>query len=552
MSGEGMTVPPAKGRLIGLRLAWSRRRRAEFVMAAVFLLILSTVPISQFGLGLVERLGSRAAPGPKRISAPGPGEPADRKREGPVIPRGRDIRAFESRWEESLQMRQWLLLPSKSLLAAVGAGNPQVYPGRSSWLFYRPDVDHLTGPGFLDPKAIRRRRSKGDGQVHPDPIPAILQLRDFVRRQGGELLVLVAPSKASIYPEMLSSRLDEASGPLRNPSFRRFAQRLQEAGVELLDPAPAFWREKVRGRPLYLKTDSHWTPFAVKITARLAARRAQRMLAGREPRGETFSRRLGTIAGRGDLIRMLHPSSKAVRLQTENAHLEQVFDRRGNPWAPDRRSSILLLGDSFSNIYSLKGMGWGESAGLAAQLSFELGRGVDSIAINDGGALSARRELMRRYSRSPQDFEPRSLVIYQFAARELSQGDWRLLPKLVRTDSAVASLTGGPFLATGRIAAASPLPSMQDTPYRDLIRAFHLVDFDPADGRVPAEGIVVYAWAWKDGREAPAAAYRRGQRVSLQLIAWQAVSQGLERFSRAELDDERLWSLKVFWAADAE
>ena len=550
MSAGRKRTPAAKGTLLGIRLSCSGRRLAEAVLAAAFLLILSTVPISQFGFGLLGRISGDAGLRPSGISATGLGESVDGARQGPWIPRGSEIKAFELRWEDGLRLRQWLLPPSRSLLAALGGGNPQVYPGRSSWLFYRPDVDHLTGPGFLDTAAIRRRRAKGDGHAQPDPFPAILQLRDFVRRQGGELLVLVAPSKASIYPEMLSSRLKEANGPLRNPSFRLFAHRLREAGVEMLDPAPAFWREKERGRPVYLKTDSHWTPLGVTIAARLTARRAQRMLAGDGLPSETFSRRRRTIAGSGDLTRMLHPSPNEELARKETAELEQVIDPGGNPWAPDPRSPILLLGDSFSNIYSLKDMGWGESSGLAAQLSYELGRGIDSIAINDGGALSARRELLRRYLRSPQDFGPRSLVIYQFAARELSQGDWRRLPELARTEPADASQAGGSLLLSGRIAAASPLPSIQDTPYRDLIRAFHLVDLEASDGPAPAEGIVVYAWAWKEGRRAPAAAYRRGQRVRLQLIAWQDVSQRLGRFSRSELDDEGLWRLKVYWAED--
>ena len=37
----------------------------------------------------------------------------------------------------------------------LGAGNERVYPGRDGWLFYRPDVEYVTGRGFLDPGADR-------------------------------------------------------------------------------------------------------------------------------------------------------------------------------------------------------------------------------------------------------------------------------------------------------------------------------------------------------------------------------------------------------------
>ena len=39
----------------------------------------------------------------------------------------------------------------------LGAGNERVYVGRDGWLFYRPDVEYLTGRGFLDPAQIERR-----------------------------------------------------------------------------------------------------------------------------------------------------------------------------------------------------------------------------------------------------------------------------------------------------------------------------------------------------------------------------------------------------------
>ena len=84
---------------------------------------------------------------------------------------------------------------------------------------------------------------------------------------------------------------------------------------------------------------------------------------------------------------------------------------------------MLVLGDSFSNIYALESMGWGTSAGFAEQLSYVLRRPVDRLLQNDQGAF-ATREMLRH---DPSRLEGKKVVVYQFAARELMFGDWKLL-----------------------------------------------------------------------------------------------------------------------------
>ena len=68
-------------------------------------------------------------------------------------------------------------------------------------------------------------------------------------------------------------------------------------------------------------------------------------------------------------------------------------------------------------------MGWGTSAGLAEQLSHVLGRPVDRLVQNDEGAFATRAILQRDAAR----LTGKRVVIYQFAMRELSFGDWRVI-----------------------------------------------------------------------------------------------------------------------------
>ena len=52
-------------------------------------------------------------------------------------------------------------------------------------------------------------------------------------------------------------------------------------------------------------------------------------------------------------------------------------DPTGAPFEPSDKGQVLLLGDSFTNVFSLEPMGWGTSAGLGAQLARALDRDVD-------------------------------------------------------------------------------------------------------------------------------------------------------------------------------
>jgi len=105
--------------------------------------------------------------------------------------------------------------------------------------------------------------------------------------------------------------------------------------------------------------------------------------------------------------------------------LRQILTARGEYWRPDETADVLVLGDSFSNIYSLDTMGWGESAGLIEQLSFELQRPLDCLVINDNGAYATRALLARELARGRDRLAGKRLVIWQFAMRELSAGDWK-------------------------------------------------------------------------------------------------------------------------------
>jgi alginate O-acetyltransferase complex protein AlgJ len=126
----------------------------------------------------------------------------------------------------------------------------------------------------------------------------------------------------------------------------------------------------------------------------------------------------------GDTARMLDLPPDSPLYPPESVWLRRVLMPDGSLWRSARTADVLVLGDSFSNIYTLESMGWGTSAGFVEQLSYTLRRPIDRLVQNDEGAFATRAMVHQEPSR----LDGKRLVVYQFAARELAFGDWRLLP----------------------------------------------------------------------------------------------------------------------------
>ena len=337
------------------------------------------------------------------------------------------IDRFETALEERSELTAFLRPQLQELLTRLGGvGNERVYLGQPGWLFYRPDVDYVTGRGFLDRIAQREARRGGDAWTEPrqpDPLPALVDLARQLEAQGIGLVLLVAPSKAAVHPEALSggSRTDRGA---RNRSFGTFADRLAAEGVSLVDPTPVLAAQE---GDQYLRTDTHWLPDAVALVAGRLARRLEELF-DLGPPDPIYTTRRVLVENRGDLAVMLGLPAGNRFFPAESVEADRVVTFSGRPWAADPEAVILLLGDSFTNIYSQPDLGWGGGAGLAEQLSLALGRPVDRLARNQGGDLEIRQALATELAAGRNRLRGKKVVIYQIAARELAGGDWQPVP----------------------------------------------------------------------------------------------------------------------------
>jgi alginate O-acetyltransferase complex protein AlgJ len=310
-------------------------------------------------------------------------------------------------------------------------GNKRAVVGRGGWLYYKPGITYLSAPSFLDAEfsEIRRKEAidSGDGPVHPDPRPAIFAFSDMLAQRGIRLVLFPVPDKAAMQPGPLHGRpSDEPStrfAPARNTAWPRFVDELRAHGVAVFDPTPS---EISLTDERFLVQDTHWTPAWMEEVAQSLAHFVESLTPLPPPRSPfTFHSDEETVRRVGDLVDMLKLPDTQTLFLPQPVTIRPVRDEAGADWEPDPNADVLLLGDSFTNVFSLEPMGWGTGAGLAPRLSLALRRPLDVIAQNDAGAHATRQLLARELAAGEDRLATKRVVIWEFASRELGVGDWR-------------------------------------------------------------------------------------------------------------------------------
>lgn len=324
----------------------------------------------------------------------------------------RAIQEFDDDLEKNSRFSDRLQPIWHQALASLGSGHETVHVGKNGWLEYRPAFEYVTGAPILDPFRLR-------AWPDADPRPAIQKFAADLALRGIVLWVMPAPSKVMVHPESFAPELRDAAEELDNPSFAALRQELRAAGIRVFEPLPVL-RQLAREKQVYFKTDSHWNPLGIDATAAaLAAALEAEVPLG--PRSKEWRRQTQQLDYAGDLARMLHLEN-SPDYPPELVEVQVVTDAKGRLWKNDPQAEVLLLGDSFANIFSPRG------AGLAAQLAFYLGRDVDRVVMDGGGPVGTREQLDRELRQKPhRRLATTKVVVLEFAARELAIGRWRVL-----------------------------------------------------------------------------------------------------------------------------
>lgn len=312
-----------------------------------------------------------------------------------------------------------------ALAAEAEAAGVTTVRGRGDWLFFAPELRHVSLGAFWGARAAEVSRARRADAA--DPLPAILDYAASLAAAGVDLLVVPVPPKAVVYADELSSSPDMASPPPRlDPHHQAFYAQLREAGIDVLDlTAPLLAARDHPEGPVYCRHDTHWSGVGCVLAGRaIAAEVRGRPWFAELSRAEREAEWRDTAIV-GDLTHGLDPPPPGERLR-----LREIRSPGGEPAAAvDPESPIVLLGDSHNLVFHAGGDMHATGAGLPDQLAFELGTAVDLVAVRGAASTAARVNLLRRAQRDPAYWDGKRMVIWCFAARELTEGDgWPAVP----------------------------------------------------------------------------------------------------------------------------
>ncbi len=449
------------------------------------------------------------------------------------------IKQYETDLEDVSLLRKHLLAPAQRFLFnCLNTGNEKVVAGRDGYLFYTAGFDYLTHPGVLRPEQLKKRTQAGGAAA--DPVAAITDFDRQLKERGIKLVLLPMTVKPVLYGDKL------VGGGIKlrqNPSYGEFLRKMRDAGVEVFDADKILLDWRLAGIEAFLKTDTHLTPegveaVAVCLAGRISGNAVRREFSGLEEKNCV------AVENCGDIALMLKLA------ENDMAQFREKVRIMPHENAKSKESDVLLLGDSFTNIYSLGAMNWGEKSGLAERLSFHLGRSVDVIARNDSGAYATRELLAKELMRGNDRLKGKKFVIWEFAVRELALGDWKIieLPDVPETEktSDKSSVPGASVLRSvkARVLAVSEAVRPHSVPYKDHVMALHLELLSAADDD---GGELVYVLGMLNNVPQKGASLKAGDIIEIRLQDFAGVEDKYGAVNRSELDSEELLLKTPLW-----
>jgi alginate O-acetyltransferase complex protein AlgJ len=104
------------------------------------------------------------------------------------------------------------------------------------------------------------------------------------------------------------------------------------------------------------------------------------------------------------------------------------------------------------------------------------------------------------------------------------------------------------LVVTGRVKAATKPPRPRSVPYKDAVISLHLTGVKVVSGKLSNKDIVVFLWGMKNNKWTPAASYRAGQTVKLNLVPWERVERKYDSYNRFEVEGDAVSDLDIYWA----
>jgi len=297
------------------------------------------------------------------------------------------------------------------------ANSKKIILGREGWVLVNGELEYLGAGSFVGDRAPAANPTAPP--EYADPTPAILDFHRQLAERGINLIVVPIPVRPAIYPEAVlgSERFaDRKAIPNLDSPLRELISRLREQGVQVIDLAPRFLkaRRNTKRGPLYLFSETHWTPYGVSLAARAVADELKdKPWYGGVPKLE-LSQRWVEKTWTGGAYRALEKAT-GVAHDPDPVQARRIIIKTAS--GPERlemrhpNSPVVVMGDS-NTIW------WKRfQSSLPHQLAFELGFPVDVLSTKGGGANETRINLVRHARSEPTYLESKRVVIWCFSAR---------------------------------------------------------------------------------------------------------------------------------------
>ena len=299
--------------------------------------------------------------------------------------------------------------------AKAEAQKTTVVSGKEGWLFFAPELRHLSVGQFWGDRA--KKVSRTSNPEFADPLPTILDFKAQLDSVGITLIFVPIPAKATIYPEMISEY--DTVAARTDEHHLAFYDILRKHGVNVLDLTPLFLQHRfTHAGPVYCKQDTHWSGYGCVLAAEAIAKAIGTPSWTAEIPKRNAKIETRTVEITGDLWKALGDQN----LQKEQLQLTYVRENISASW---RESPIVLLGDSHSLVFHAGGDMHAQGAGLPDHLAYRLGFPVDVVAVRGSGATPSRLNLFRRRDK----MKGKRVVVWCLSVREFTEGQgWRKVP----------------------------------------------------------------------------------------------------------------------------
>ncbi|HOT45002.1 MAG TPA: hypothetical protein PLM53_13175 [Spirochaetota bacterium] len=205
--------------------------------------------------------------------------------------------------------------------------------GNNKELFEEPYIDCFNKLSTLPPQVLEKKAT------------AIQRLQEKLKARNVRFLLLLTPSKASIYPEAVPEKYVLDSGKEKQDNYQVIVPMLKRRGVNIVDSREIFLEMKKNGTThLFPSSGSHWSLYGGYLIGTKTIERMEQLFGRRMVRMETKK----LISSREPIDLDKDIARLGNLLFTRSLFTDYVYPET-SPDAPAHafRPDVLLVGSSF-------------------------------------------------------------------------------------------------------------------------------------------------------------------------------------------------------------